>query len=255
MKDLNRVLSEVGISKVKLAKYLGVSRQMLYNYLAESSVEKWPKEKSTKLFTLLGIKSAKDLKKIVVDGAFIVDVEKKIEESIEEIQNRTCSLDMKGLSKKEQELFQDIFATLKQKLTTDKSKENLYLLKYINNYLQSMDNTPELKYVLAYFSKSLGFVEPLEFAFNENQQYIFESIMYSGMSLYTSRGASRSKIAETHQRFVKEIEQKKEERLSRTQELNATKIQALRELGYTKITTDNAKEVLDKIVEIQSRKV
>ena len=53
----------------------------------------------------------------------------------------------------------------------------------------------------------------------------------------------------------KEIEQKKEERLSRTQELNATKLQALRELGYTKITTDNAKEVLDKIVEIQSRKV
>ena len=34
MKDLNRVLSEVGISKVKLAKYLGVSRQMLYNYFS-----------------------------------------------------------------------------------------------------------------------------------------------------------------------------------------------------------------------------
>lgn len=255
MKDLNRVLSEVGISKVKLAKYLGVSRQMLYNYLAEDSVEKWPKEKSTKLFTLLGIKSAKDLKNIVIDGAYIVDVEKKIEESIEESQNKSFSLDMKGLSKKEQELFQDIFATLKQRLMSDKNKENPYLLKYLNNYLKSMDNTPELKYVLAYFSKSLGFVEPLEFAFNENQQYIFESIMYSGMSLYTGRGASRSKIAETHQRFVKEIEQKKEERLSRTQELNATKLQALRELGYTKITTDNAKEVLDKIVEIQSRKV
>ena len=255
MKDLNRVLSEVGISKVKLAKYLGVSRQMLYNYLAEDSVEKWPKEKSTKLFTLLGIKSARELKKIVVDGPYIIEIEKKIEESIEESQSKSCSLDMKGLSKKEQELFQDIFATLKQRLMSDKNKENPYLLKYLNNYLKSMDNTPELKYVLAYFSKSLGFVEPLEFAFNENQQYIFESIMYSGMSLYTGRGASRSKIAETHQRFVKEIEQKKEERLSRTQELNATKLQALRELGYTKITTDNAKEVLDKIVEIQSRKV
>lgn len=255
MKDLNRVLSEVGISKVKLAKYLGVSRQMLYNYLAEDSVEKWPKEKSTKLFTLLGIKSAKELKKVVVDGPYIIEVEKKVEESIEESQSKSCSLDMKGLSKKEQELFQDIFATLKQRLMNDKNKENPYLLKYLNNYLKSMDNTPELKYVLAYFSKSLGFVEPLEFAFNENQQYIFESIMYSGMGLYTSRGASRSKIAETHQRFVKEIEQKKEERLSRTQELNATKIQALRELGYTEITTSNAKEVLEKIAEIQSRKV
>lgn len=255
MNDLNKILSEVGISKVKLAKYLGVSRQMLYNYLAEDSIEKWPKEKSTKLFTLLGVKSSKDLEKIIIDGAYIVEVEKKIEENIEESKNKVCSLDMRGLSRKEQEALQDIFATLKQKLLNDKNKENIYLLKYLNNYLQSMDNTNELKYVLAYFSKSLGFTEPLEFAFDENQQYIFESIMFSGMSLYTSRGASRSKIAETHKRFVKEIEQKKEERLSRTQELNAAKIQALRELGYTEITASNAKEVLDKIAEIQSRKV
>ena len=32
MEELNKVLSELGISKVRLAKYLGVSRQMLYNY-------------------------------------------------------------------------------------------------------------------------------------------------------------------------------------------------------------------------------
>lgn len=255
MNDLNRLLTEIGISKVKLAKYLGVSRQMLYNYLGEKSIDKWPKEKSTKLFTLLGINNSKDLKKIIVDGTYIVEVEKRIEETIEESQNKNYSLDLKGLSKKEQEIFHDIFNILKQKLLMDKSKENIYLLKYLNNYLQSMDNTPELKYVLAYFSKSLGFTEPLEFAFNENQQYIFESIMFSGMSLYTSGTASRTKISETHKRFVKEIEQKKEERLSRTQELNAAKIQALRELGYAEITNNNAKEVLDKIVEIQSRKV
>ena len=29
MKDLNKALNELGISKVRLAKYLGVSRQML----------------------------------------------------------------------------------------------------------------------------------------------------------------------------------------------------------------------------------
>ena len=33
MDKLNEILQEVGISKVKLAKYLGVSRQMIYNYL------------------------------------------------------------------------------------------------------------------------------------------------------------------------------------------------------------------------------
>ena len=44
MKDLNKLLTELGISKVRLAKYLGVSRQMLYNYLALKSLEEWPKE-------------------------------------------------------------------------------------------------------------------------------------------------------------------------------------------------------------------
>lgn len=255
MKDLNRVLIEAGISKVKLAKYLGVSRQMLYNYLAAESIEKWPKEKLTKLFTLLNIKKATDLKKIVVDGTYINEVERKIEESMQEFQSKNCALDLKGLSKKEQDIVYDIFNNLKQKALNDKSKENLYFMKYLNFFLQSVDNTKELKYLLAYFSKSLGFIDPMEFAFNESQQYIFESIMYSGMTLYTDGRASKSRIADTHKRFVQEIEQKKEERLSRTQELNAAKIQALRELGYAEINSDNAKEVLDKIAEIQSRKV
>ena len=46
----------------------------------------------------------------------------------------------------------------------------------------------------------------------------------------------------------------KEEKLSRTQELNTAKIQALRELGYTKIDERNASEVLDKIAEIMAQK-
>ena len=33
MQMLNDILHELGISKVKLAKFLGVSRQMVYNYL------------------------------------------------------------------------------------------------------------------------------------------------------------------------------------------------------------------------------
>ena len=38
-------------------------------------------------------------------------------------------------------------------------------------------------------------------------------------------------------------------------QLNAVKMMALKELGYTTITADNAKEVFEKIAEIQSRKV
>ena len=48
---------------------------------------------------------------------------------------------------------------------------------------------------------------------------------------------------------------KKEEKLSRTEQLNTIKIQALRELGYTTINESNAAEVFEKIAEIQSRKV
>ena len=118
-----------------------------------------------------------------------------------------------------------------------------------------METNNELKYILGYVSKSLGFTPPLDFAFNSEKQFIFESIMFSAMTLYHNGGSSKSKIAEVHKRFVQDIEQKNEEKLSRTQELNAAKVQALRELGYTSISEENAKEVLEKIAEIQSRKV
>ena len=52
MKKLNDLLQELGISKVRLAKYLGVSRQMVYNYLELDDIEKWPKEKKLLLFKL-----------------------------------------------------------------------------------------------------------------------------------------------------------------------------------------------------------
>ena len=51
----NEVLTGLGISKVKLAKYLGVSRQMLYNYLSLDSLEDWPEDKKIKIKNLLGI--------------------------------------------------------------------------------------------------------------------------------------------------------------------------------------------------------
>ena len=118
-----------------------------------------------------------------------------------------------------------------------------------------METNKELKYLLCFVSKLTGFTKPREFVYNQEQQILFESIMYSGFTLYNNGGASRTKIGDTHERFVREIEQKHEEKLSRTQELNAVKIQALKELGYTTITADNAKEVFEKIAEIQSRKV
>ena len=47
--------------------------------------------------------------------------------------------------------------------------------------------------------------------FNEEQQFIFESIMYSAMTLYANGGASKSKLAESHRRWEAEMERKNEE--------------------------------------------
>ena len=43
--------------------------------------------------------------------------------------------------------------------------------------------------------------------------------------------------------------------MSRTLELNVIRIQALKELGYTSVNESNFAEVLEKITEIESRKV
>lgn len=255
MKKLNDLLAELGISKVRLAKYLGVSRQMLYNYLAEKDINNWPKEKTMKVLCLLGVSSTEDIPNIKVDGEYIIQVENRLNDGVKESSGKEIIADLKGFNKKEQELLTDIINLIKEKLADDKTKDTYNSYRYLYYFLQSMETNKELKYILAYMSKTMGFIDHTEYAFNENQQFIFESILFSAMTLYTNGGASRSKIADTHKRFVQEIEHKKEERLSRTQELNTAKVQALKELGYTEINNDNAKEVLDKIAEIQSRKV
>ena len=103
-------------------------------------------------------------------------------------------------------------------------------------------------------SKANGFIKPDEFKFNENEQFMLESILFTALNLYNNGGATRSKLVESHNRFVEEIESRNEEKLSRTQQLNTVKIQALRELGYNEITAENASEVFEKIAEIESRK-
>ena len=255
MKDLNKLLTELGISKVRLAKYLGVSRQMLYNYLALDSLSDWPKEKSVKLLSLLNITNEEEITKVEVTGEYIIDVESRLNEGVKDSANREILTDLKGFNKKEQELLSDIINLLKEKLADDKTKNTYNAYSYLYHFLQAMETTKEINYILAYMSKSLGFTEPMEFLFNKDQQFIFESIIFSAMTLYNNGGASKNKITETHKRFVEDIEHKNEEKLSRTQELNTAKVQALKELGYTEINETNAKEVLEKIAEIQSRKV
>ena len=169
--------------------------------------------------------------------------------------NKEILTDLKGFSKKEQEILADIISLLKEKLADDDSDDGMNVCTYLYHFLQSLENSKELKYMLAYVSKTTGFTDPNEFKFNRDHQLVFEGILFSAMTLYTNGGASKSKIEESHKRFVQDIEHKREEKLSRTQELNAAKIQALKELGYTQINEKNAAEVLQRIAEIQSRTV
>lgn len=256
MERLNEILHELGISKVKLAKFLGVSRQMIYNYLEMDDINKWPKDKKVLLLNLLGIKSVEELDKIKVDTDYIISVESRINSLFEHsFKNQQVTGDtvFDGLKDEQKDLLSNIISLIKEDLEDDDDANNTYL--YLYHYLQTMKTSHELKYILAYMSKAAGFTKPLEFVYNEEEQFIFESIQYSAMRLYQGGGVSRSKIAESHKRFVKQIEHKQEEKLSRTMELNTIKNQALKELGLEKMTEENASDVLNKIAEIESRKI
>ncbi|MCI9084009.1 MAG: helix-turn-helix transcriptional regulator [Bacilli bacterium] len=258
MERLNEILKELGISKVKLAKCLGVSRQMIYNYLELDDINKWPKDKKVILLNILGIKAADEINNIKVDTDYIMDVETRVnslfENSTKSDLNDTNVI-FSGLENKQKELLHNIVDELKERLSDDKDENAYNSILYLYHFLQTMESSKELKYILAYMSKEAGFTKPYEFVYDENEQFIFESILFSAITLYHGGSASKSKIAATHKRFVQQIEQKMEDKMSRTLEINSAKVQALKELGYTGIDEANAAEVLAKIVEIQSRKV
>ena len=256
MKDLNELLQELGISKVKLAKYLGVSRQMIYNYLELESINKWPKEKKLLLFRLLDIEDGNEetIKAIKVNAEYLENVESRLNQNMKNVSSEGY-FNLKELEKEEQILVNDLVNLIKEKFTEEKNKDTYNEFLYLYHVLQSIDSIPEIKYIFAYLSKTTGFSDPMEFKFDETAQFILESIVFTAMNLYNNGGATKSKLISAHERFVKELENNKEEVLSRTQKITTEKLQALRELGYDKITTENAQEVLNKIAEIQSRKV
>lgn len=257
MKEINEILKELGISKVKLAKYLGVSRQMVYNYLELPNLEDWPKDKKMKLFTLFDIKSADEIVNVKVTTDYMLRVEKIIDDvESDTFKGDLSTYEFKDLGKKQQHILSELVDLLKEILTEDNDAENaLMTVRYLYNFLQLYNDVNEIKYILSYFAKSNGFVQPREFAFDEEEQTTFEGIMFQAMNLFTNGGASKSKIIEAHKRFIADIEAKREDKLSRTQELNTAKVQALRELGYSEINESNASEIFEKIAEIQSRKI
>ena len=58
-------------------------------------------------------------------------------------------LNMSGLSEENKTLIADITYLIKEKLLDEnKKEENTYAMNYLYHLLQSMDNVPEIKYIL-----------------------------------------------------------------------------------------------------------
>ena len=258
MDKLNDILHEAGVSKVKLSKYLGVSRQMIYNYLEVEDINKWPKDKKVLLLNLLGIKNANDIYNIKVDTDYISELDARLNSII--LVKNGCSVEEKntlydGLGKRQKELLKNIMDVVKENLEDSKNDDGYNSMNYLYNFLQAMNTSSELKYMLAYVSKETCFEEPERYVFNDDDQFVFESIMFTAMTLYNNGGTSKARLQEAHNRFVKKIERKKEEKLGRTMELTRIRLQAMQELGYTEVNEENVAEISAKMAEIETRKV
>ena len=255
VEKVNQILKQANISKVNLAKYLGVSRQMIYNYFDGDDLSKLPNDKCQLLYELLDVKSSEEILNIKLDNEYLQKVSNKMFSTKKNTSNKEEVIELSGLDKEEVNLISDISLMLKNIILDNKSREGeaIETVRYVYNFIQNLSTNKELKYVLGYFSKNFGYTDPNKFVFDENNQYVFESIMYSAMTLYSNGGASRSRLTESHKKWETMLASKKEEKLSRTQELNTAKIRALRELGYNEIDKNNASEVLSKIAEIMSQ--
>ena len=182
MKDIIRIIDESSISKVSVAKYLGVSRQMLYNYFAHTDFEDLPDDKQNKLLTLFGVKTKADLTKIKVDDAYVADLEARISDGIVDSNNKESLSDFRGLNKNEQQILIDIFTTLKDRLSNDSSELEYKTLRYLLMYIQNMEQLEVLKYILAYVAKSTAQIPMSEYIYDESKQYVFEGIFFSAES-------------------------------------------------------------------------
>ena len=82
VEKINIILKEANISKVNLAKCLGVSRQMVYNYLDGEDLSKLSNDKSQALFSLLNVKNEEELKSIELTKEYI---QKALDERVDRI--------------------------------------------------------------------------------------------------------------------------------------------------------------------------
>ena len=114
VEKINLILKKANISKVNLAKYLGVSRQMVYNYLDGNDLSKLPNEKCQLLFELLNVSSANEILNININNDYLQKVGSKIFDSRKTSSSKKEEIiELNGLKKEEINLINDIVFNLK----------------------------------------------------------------------------------------------------------------------------------------------
>ena len=103
---INLILKQANISKVNLAKYLGVSRQMVYNYLDGDDLSKLPNEKLQLLLKLLNVKSELEIEEIDITNEYIQTVGNKIFDSKKVNSRKNEVIELSGLRKEEEYFIQ-----------------------------------------------------------------------------------------------------------------------------------------------------
>ena len=104
IEKINLILKKTNISKVNLAKYLGVSRQMVYNYLDSDDLNKMPAEKCQLLFRLLEVKSCEDIQEKELTEEYLQSVSNKIFSYKKTVSKKDEVIELSGLKKEEQNL-------------------------------------------------------------------------------------------------------------------------------------------------------
>lgn len=247
MGELNRllvVLDQLNISKVELANYLKVSRQMVYNYLSMESFSDWPLKKRIKILELLEIKNLDELDDFEVNSELLTNIAVKLD--------ITDDLDVlesyKGLNSNYKRIVNDVIRLCEDETTRDSVNVLLSLIE------QSMIST-DYKYLIMYLSKVFEKSNPNELGDDAETQMAFEGILYSAFTLYNSKKYSKDKTTKAYNQFVNELEEKRKGDSQITNTINVTKFLAINELGIDKIDESNIDQVLEKILEIQGRKL
>ncbi len=238
------LIDKLNISKVALASYLNVSRQMVYNYLSMNSIDEWPLDKKILILELFGVRNTLELEHVNVNTDLLESVQTKLNS----VDRNAIQVKYNRLDSKSKRIVDDVINLCDDSNLQESINTLLTLLEYS---LISDD----YKYLITYLAKVFKKIDARNFGSDKDRQMAFEGILFSAFNLFNSGKFSKEKTQKVHDELVREIERKSELDSQATNVINVTKIIAKKELGIDSIDETNIDQVLEKMIEIQGRKL